>query len=163
MEGRMPYATIDDLSAAFGLQEVAQITQRETGQLGVIDETVAGVALEAASREVDSRIGARYATPLAVVPALIVAACCDLARWRLYRHSIPETVGERYAAAVRWLDAVGAGRAVLLADDGSIITQASEEVAAATSPVAASARTLDYGDSFRSAYAPSFERTGIVP
>lgn len=159
----MAYATVNDLLAAFGINEVAQLTQRDAGQAGMVDDIVAARELDAASREIDSRIGARFATPLAVVPSLVRTACCDLARWRLYRHSIPETVGERYAAAVRWLDAVGAGRAVLLADDGSIITQASEAVAAATSPVASNPRTLDYGDTFRAAYAPSFERTGIVP
>lgn len=159
----MPYATVDDLAAAFGANEVAQITQRELGQAGVADESVALTALDAASREIDSRIGARYATPLPVVPSLIVAACCDLARWRLYRHNIPETVGERYASATRWLDSVGAGRAVLLADDGSLIASVDSTVAASVSPVAASARVMDYGDDFRAAYAPSFERTGIVP
>lgn len=159
----MTYATVDDLCAAFGLQEIAQLTQRDAGQVGTIDEVIAGAALDAASREIDSRIGARFAVPLASVPALIRSACCDLARWRLYRHSIPETVGDRHAAVVRWLDAVGAGRAVLLADDGSIVPSASQAVAAAASPVASNARTLDYGDDFRAAYAPSFERTGIVP
>ena len=159
----MAYATVDDLCAAFGVQEIAQLTQRDAGLAVMVDDVIAMDALTAASREIDSRIGARFATPLASVPALIRSACCDLARWRMYRHSIPEGVADRQAAAVRWLDAVGAGRAVLLADDGSLVQAVDSTVAASVSPVAASARVMDYGDDFRAAYAPSFERTGIAP
>lgn len=109
----MAYATPDDLVAAFGLDEVIAVTDREnTGQ---VDATVALEALNRASSEADSYLAARYPLPLAEVPPALLTAVCDMARYRLTGGMATETdtIVERYRAAVSWLRDVAAGRAVL--------------------------------------------------
>lgn len=109
----MPYATVADLLAAFGEQEVTVLTDRE--DTGMVDGTVALGALERASSEADTYIAARYALPLQSVPQALAAVVCDIARYRLSGGETTETtpIADRYKAAVTWLKDVAAGRAVL--------------------------------------------------
>ena len=109
----MAYATVADLIAAFGEQEVTVLTDREDA--GAVDSTVALEALERASSEADTYIAARYALPLSSVPQALVAVVCDIARYRLTGGEVTEStpIADRYKAAVSWLKDVAAGRAVL--------------------------------------------------
>lgn len=114
----MAYATVADLIAAFGSQEVIALTDREgrpEADIGTVDSTVALEALERASSEADTYIAARYALPLSSTPQALVAVVCDIARYRLTGGEANETdpIASRYKAAVAWLKDVAAGRAVL--------------------------------------------------
>lgn len=114
----MAYATVVDLIAAFGEQEVTALTDREgrpEADVGTVDSTVALEALERASSEADTYIAARYALPLSNTPQALVAVVCDIARYRLTGGEATETdpIAARYKAAVAWLKDVAAGRAVL--------------------------------------------------
>jgi phage gp36-like protein len=109
----MAYATVADLLAAYGEQEVIALTDRE--DIGAVDATVALGALERASSEADTYIAGRYALPLASVPQALTAVVCDIARYRLSGGETTETtpIADRYKAAVTWLKDIAAGRAVL--------------------------------------------------
>ncbi|GAB6124323.1 gp436 family protein [Humidesulfovibrio idahonensis] len=115
----MAYATVPDLIAAYGMQEVIALTDREertdADNLGTVDSTVALGALERASSEADTYLAARYPLPLASVPQALAAVVCDIARYRLSGGETTETtpIADRYKAAVTWLKDVAAGRAVL--------------------------------------------------
>lgn len=109
----MPYATPDDLIAAFGLDEVIAVTDR--ANTGKVDTAVALEALARASGEADSYLAARYALPLAAVSPALVTAVCDVARYRLTggEASQTEVIAERYKAAIAWLRDIATGRAML--------------------------------------------------
>jgi phage gp36-like protein len=109
----MAYATVSDLIAAYGPQEVIALTDREDA--GAVDSAVALEALERASSEAESYLAARYALPLATTPQALTAVVCDIARYRLTGGAANETdpITDRYKAAVGWLKDVAAGRAVL--------------------------------------------------
>jgi len=115
----MVYATVADLLAAFGEQEVIALTDREeridSDNVGTVDAAVALEALERASSEANTYLAARYQLPLSSTPKALVAVVCDMARYRLTGGETTETtpIATRYRAAVAWLKDVAAGRAVL--------------------------------------------------
>ncbi|GAB6035820.1 DUF1320 domain-containing protein [Fundidesulfovibrio butyratiphilus] len=107
------YATVDDLLAAFGEDEVVALTDREnTGQ---VDQAVALSALARASSEADSYLSARYRLPLAVVDQALTDAVCQIARYRLTGAQANETdpVQQRYDRAIKWLERIASGKAGL--------------------------------------------------
>jgi phage gp36-like protein len=119
------YATLDDLLAAFGEDELLAITDR--GNTGAVDAALAGAALSRAASEADSYLARRYAVPVAdPVPPVLTAAVCDIARYRLTGGPASETdpILERYRQAVQWLTRIAAGAADLpgltLPDGGSV-------------------------------------------
>lgn len=105
----MTYATQTDMVARFGEPELVQLTDRFDAPLGLIDAAVLGQALAQADAEADSYIATRVALPLATVPARLVDVACDLARYHLYTHAVPDHVANRYQAALDWLRMVARG------------------------------------------------------
>jgi phage gp36-like protein len=103
----MPYATVADLVAEFGEDEVRDLTDRASPPAGEIDAAVAGRALTRAETTVNGYLAGRYTLP---APADAVRGyVLDLARGYLYVNTMPETVKNRYDAAMRDLKAVGQG------------------------------------------------------
>ena len=133
----MPYASEADMIDAFGEKEVAELTDR--ANLGGVDSGVLIAALDAASTEIDSYIGGRYAVPVACVVSMLKTACLDIARYRLYDDALHEVADTRYARTMSFLRDVQAGRAVLLCSDG---LPAVAVAAGAASTVRAAMRTL---------------------
>lgn len=115
----MTYATQDDLVKRFGEAELLQLTD-PTGGLGAIDAARVAQALADADRLIDGYCGGRYAIPLAPVPDLVNRIAADLARYYLHTTQPPELVKDNYAAAVKQLDAIAAGRLTLQA--GAVAT-----------------------------------------
>jgi len=116
----MAYATVADLTALYGEQEVIALTDREERAnaeetAGTVDATVALEALERASSEADTYLAVRYALPLASTPQALASIVCDIARFRLTGGETTETtpIADRYKAAIAWLKDVASGRAVL--------------------------------------------------
>jgi len=108
------YATLDDLRAAFGEDELLAITDRDN--TGAVDAGLAEEALARAASEADSYLARRYAVPVAApAPPVLVAAVCDIARYRLTGGPASETdpILERYRQAVKWLERVAEGTADL--------------------------------------------------
>ncbi len=107
----MGYCTIQQMEARFGRDELIQLTDRSgTGEL---DTQVLNEAIEDASNEIDGYLGGRYTLPLAVVPTVLVRLACNIARLNLYEVEPPPNVRQRYEDAVRFLQAVSAGRVSL--------------------------------------------------
>lgn len=107
----MAYATVQDLVDRFGAVELAQLTDRAAG--ATLDSAVAQRALDDASGEMDSYLGARYSLPLGTTPAVLKAACSDIARYRLYEDRATEEVRSRYEDARAWLRDLAKGLASL--------------------------------------------------
>lgn len=118
----MTYATQTDLTDRFGAVELAQLTDRASGQ--VIDTAVLDRALADADAEIDSYLATRYALPLASTPVVLVRLAADMARYRLFDDRVTESVRVRYQDAVSLLKRLASGEVRL---DG-----------AATQPAAAS-------------------------
>jgi phage gp36-like protein len=97
------YATEADMVARFGADEMSMLAEGSD----VIQ------ALRDASEEAQSYTAVRYTPPLPNVPAPLVSATCDIARYRLYKDRATEQVKERYEAQIKWLTRLADGKAVL--------------------------------------------------
>ena len=114
----MAYASLTDLEQRLGSAVYVQLTD-DVGT-GVPDADVANEALNGAEGEVNSFLGRRYAVPVeaageAQLAAVLKSVTLDLAEYRLHarRPTMPEDVRRKREAAVRWLQLVAAGQAVL--------------------------------------------------
>jgi phage gp36-like protein len=108
------YATLADLIARFGEQELVQLTNRDNPGDGLVVTEVADEALADAESEVNSYLASRYALPLVEVPRVLVRVTCDVARYGLYGSvSADDTVKERYQDAIKFLRDVSTGKATL--------------------------------------------------
>lgn len=107
----MPYATLADLTARFGDEELIQLTDRLG--TGTVDAAVVQAALDEADAEIDAHLAGRHALPLVVVPPILVRLACDIARYRLMSDTPPEEARKRYEDARRLLESLAAGRVSL--------------------------------------------------
>lgn len=108
------YATLDDMTAAFGLDELVEITDRD--HTDAVDVALVDEALLRAASEADSYLARRYPVPIASpVPPVLVAAVCDIARYRLTGGPASETdpILARYRQVIKWLERVADGKADL--------------------------------------------------
>lgn len=103
----MPYATADDMIAAFGEAPLIDLTCRDGS--GVIDTGVLAAALEMAHAIADGTLKPRFAVPISPVPDLLRTLVCDLARYQLYVDDQPLVVVERKRTALSTLSAIAAG------------------------------------------------------
>ncbi|TCP09245.1 phage gp36-like protein [Crenobacter luteus] len=109
----MSYATLTDLIAAYGEDELIQLTDPD-GE--AIKPASIERALADAQAEIDGYLAVRFTLPLATNPAVLVSRCCDIALYRLMtlaRQNDVEDARQRYEDAVRFLRDVAAGRATL--------------------------------------------------
>lgn len=107
----MSYATQADLAERFGETELVQLTDRDG--VDAVDQAVLARALADADAEIEARLQARYALPLASVPRLLVGIAADIARYRLYDDRATEQVRRRYEDATKLLDRIGKGELML--------------------------------------------------
>lgn len=107
----MPYATIAELEARIGAEELLALTDRE--RTGLVGEPVAQRALDDADAEIDAYLAGRYALPLSAVPAVLARVACDIARYRLWAAEASDEVRTRYEDAVRLLARMADGSVVL--------------------------------------------------
>jgi len=114
----MSYATTEQLSARIGESEVANLT---LGLTPPADTDKLAQALQDAEALIDSYLGKRYKTPVAIADAPILeAVACDIARFYLYTDHPTEAVQTRYKQRVMWLAEVAVGKISLgLADNQS--------------------------------------------
>lgn len=112
----MSYATQADMVLAFGDEELIQLTDRAQPPVGAIDASVLARALSAADGLANNYLAVRYTVPLASVPAVLVEACCDIARYELARGPslrATEEIEKRYNQRVAWLKDLSRGHATL--------------------------------------------------
>lgn len=129
----MTYATQQNMLDRFGETEIAQLTDiGEVAQGGIVSE-VLNRALDDADAEINGYLAARYVLPLASTPQLLVGMATDIARYRLYRDQVTETVEKRYKAAVKILENIAAGKISLGLDAAATPAQVSDGVQFGTS------------------------------
>lgn len=117
----MAYATKQDMIDRFGETELAQLTDKDSGQ--AIDDFVLSRALTDAKGEIDSYLASRYDLPLSETPGVLVRRACDIARYFLYEDAPSDTVRQRYDDAVSWLRKVSEGKADLGLDSSDAEVQ----------------------------------------
>jgi phage gp36-like protein len=93
-----PYATLADLLARAGEDEILQVADRDTD--GVPDPAVIASAIATAESEINGYIGARYRLPLASVPELVTTWAVSIARYHLHRDGAPEHVVRDWKSAM---------------------------------------------------------------
>lgn len=103
----MSYASVADLVARYGEEELQQRTDRVDA--GVVDHAVAQDALDDATAEMDAYLAARYQLPLATVPVHLTRICCAIARYRLWEDVASERVRQDYDDAIKFLAALARG------------------------------------------------------
>lgn len=107
----MPYATAADLAARLDAQLLIELSDDNNdvaSDAGVIDALLAD-----ASSEIDLFLACRYTTPLENPPAVLKRLCADIAIHGLFarrRSAISPEHATRYAAAIRALGEIAAGR-----------------------------------------------------
>lgn len=112
----MSYATQQNLIDRFGEQELIQLTDR--ANLGAIDATVVGRALNDADAQINGYLAARYTLPLTEpMPTILERLACDIARYALYEDKVTEIVEKRYKDAIALLRDVSSGKAELGLDN----------------------------------------------
>jgi phage gp36-like protein len=114
----MAYATTADLEERLGPALYVQLT--DDGGSGMADESKAAEALAAGEGEVNSHLARRHAVPVNVAlhpmaAAVLKGVTLDLAAFRLHarRPPVPEDVRYKREAALRWLERVASGEAML--------------------------------------------------
>ena len=109
----MSYAAQADLELRYGAAELLAIADRDGD--GIVDAGVVAAAVADAEQLADSYLAPRYATPLLAAPAPLVAAVCDMARYKLYANAreIPDHVKQAWSDALKFLRDLSEGRAVL--------------------------------------------------
>lgn len=100
------YVSEADLLALFG----TEITKLASSGVGLVP------TLDALNAEVRSYLAAAGAAT-ATSPLAVKQAAADIARFRLYKDSVPEIVVERWKAATKYLQAIAAGAVLLPAED----------------------------------------------
>ncbi len=138
----MPYATQADLETRFGVQELAQLTDRVSGT--VPDAAVIAAALADADALIEGYLAQRYALPVSPVPTLLRRIAADVARFLLHGKSAGEKVREAYDDALSVLRDLSSGKAALA---GALPAPAAQAPAAAggAPQAAAPARIFDRG------------------
>ena len=127
----MAYATLQDLIDRYGASEITSLADR-SGSGDPDQATVAGKAIGDASELIDGYIGGRYQLPLSPVPGNILRACCDIARFYLWRDQASEAVMALYKAALKLLADIQSGAVTLqsAAVDAAQTSDAAEIVSA---------------------------------
>lgn len=150
----MPYATLADMTARFGEDELRQLTDRALPQLGAIDSAVLDQAIADADGLIDGHLGARFAVPIAApLPPELVRVACDCARFFLHDQAVPEAVRERHEDGLRWLRSVADGKLPLVGEDGSLRSERAA-VYSGSSRVQAYPDNATFGSAFAAAWQP---------
>lgn len=109
----MPYASYSSLVKQYGEDEIINSADRDRD--GVADVDVVDQALDDADGIINSRIGVVYKLPLQIVPPVLVAYAGDIALYKMSgaTDTYTEEKRQRYEDALKWLDQLAKGLAVL--------------------------------------------------
>jgi phage gp36-like protein len=114
----MGYVTNADIEERIGTAVLVELTDDD--QTGQVDADKVDEARLGAEGEVNGALGRRYAVPVDVgvhteLAGLLKSITLDVAEYRLYgrRPPVPADVKTKRDGALRWLESVAEGRAVL--------------------------------------------------
>lgn len=117
------YANRQDLTTRFAELEICSL--EDPDNIGAPDVAISDAALMDATEECNTYVGVRFSFPLPSVPEPLVRACCDIARFRLYKDRPTEEVKYRYERTIKWLEQIASGKAVLVFEPN--LTEAQKE------------------------------------
>ena len=103
----MSYASLADLVARAGEDEILQVADRDGD--GLADADVVAGALAHADNMANGYLAVRFALPLATVPDLLRTWCVAIARYHLHRDGQPDHVVRDYRDAIGALDRTARG------------------------------------------------------
>jgi phage gp36-like protein len=117
----MSYATPQDIINRYSSEDLVQLTNEDPAATA-INAAVLQQALDDASAEIDSYLGARFVLPLADPPSVLARLACDIAMYRVQSlrpiHDLADA-RKRYDDAIAMLTRVAAGELTLgIAADG---------------------------------------------
>ncbi len=112
-----PYATLADLLARAGEDEILQVADRDAD--GAPDPTVVASAIATAESEINGYIGARYRLPLTSVPGLVTTWAVSIARYHLHRDGAPDHVVRDWKSAMDGLRDVAKALVSLPVSEGT--------------------------------------------
>lgn len=112
----MPYASLADLIAAAGEDEILQVADRDND--GVPDAVVIAEALERADSTINASIAVAYTLPIVPAPAILGTWAVSLARYFLHRDGPPEHVVRDHKYTLQALKEAAEGKLKLTADNG---------------------------------------------
>jgi phage gp36-like protein len=127
----------------FGEQEIASLEDADNS--GSSDLRVSSEALDDATEEINSYVAVRYALPLPSTPAPLSRACCDLARYRLYKDRPTEEIKYRYEKTMKWLEQLAQGK-TLLTFDPALTPAQTDEFTKPVTPTSSAFTTGAFGD-----------------
>lgn len=104
------YATREDMVKRFGQQRIETL---EKAVAKAIDPTVTDKAIQDAEELANSYIALQYDLPLPATPEALKLYVLNIALYNLYTEKAPELVRQRYEDAEKWLQRIGAKRAIL--------------------------------------------------
>lgn len=115
----MAYCTLEDIQYAMDEDDVIRFTDDHDS--GAVDTAVVDKAIADTGSLVDAYLASRYAVPLDPVPAVINGAACDIAIYKISsrRGIAAEEVRKKFEDAVKFLEKLAAGKAVLPGVDES--------------------------------------------
>ncbi|GAB1477764.1 DUF1320 domain-containing protein [Paracoccaceae bacterium] len=128
----MSYATLEDLIARAGADEIRQVADRDRD--GVPDPEVVAAALAEADNVIDGYVAAKYALPLAAVPPQVNTWAVSISRYRLHRNGAPDHVEQDYKDAIAALKDVGRGLIALPVAAGAVAPAPSGNTVMASHP-----------------------------
>ena len=135
----MPYCTVADLVAVFGLDDIAALTNRSNAPAGAVDTAIAQQAIVKAEAEINVYLEGRYPLPLASTPLILTQIAADVARFYLYTRIDEEhPAAQSYRRRIKLLEGVAAGRLSLGLD-------AANKVASPCDTVQIAAGRNDFG------------------
>lgn len=123
----MGYATLADMIAYCGMDELVTVSRTRDEALDGINAGVIERAIEDASSLMDSYLMRRYGVPVSPAPRALIHACCKLARYALNSGDNCQPTDQIRADrkdAQAWLNDIGKGNATL---DGAVTSDSSQE------------------------------------
>lgn len=105
----MSYISQTTLTDRFSARMLVALTDRGEVATGVIDVGVVARALADTDAVIDGYLAARYALPLAEVPALVADIAGAIAIWKLHVAAADPKIETDYKDALRMLRDIGAG------------------------------------------------------
>lgn len=120
----MPYCTLDELIAAFGEQEIRQLSDRARPPMGAVNVDVVDQAITDADAEINMYLEGRGLLPLKSVPVTLRRMACDIARYYLYQNPKDDSAAtRRYKDRLRQLEGVAKGTLSLGLDEAGKVQE----------------------------------------
>ncbi|MDO8180157.1 MAG: DUF1320 family protein [Undibacterium sp.] len=117
----MSYCAKSDMIAAFGEEELIQLTDRQFA--ATVDESVLALAIAAAEAEINIWLAGSYTLPLSSVPAVLTRMACDFTRYILSGDIAEDhAISIRYRDQMKKLQAIASGKASLGLDQAGTQT-----------------------------------------